>query len=112
MTTPTPREWIERLGRLHPLLKVPPPVSDWAARQAKIDAASKLDAEAARRSRDEVARRKERDYDNDVVTWAGIAIVAVIVTLGLFLVFRLIDESRLEDCLLAHRHNCASLLDR
>jgi hypothetical protein len=84
MTTPTLPKWIERLQQLHPLLKAPPPVSDWAARQAEIDAASKVDAEAACGSRDKVARRKEREYDNDATTWAGVAIVVVIVIVGLF----------------------------
>jgi len=105
-------EWLERLRQLHPLLEAPPPPSDWAARQAEIDAASKADAEAARRSRDAVARVRERHYDNQATTWAGIAIAAVMVLLGLFVTFRLIEQGRLEDCMLAHRSNCESVSDR
>lgn len=112
MTTPPPPEWIERLQLLHPLLKAPPRRSAWATRQARIDEASKKDAAAARQARAEIARRRERDYDNAGVTWAGFAIIAFIVLIGVFLIFRLFDESKIEDCLLAHRHNCDALLDR
>lgn len=106
-------EWLERLRQLHPLLEAPPPPpSEWAARQAEIDAASKADREAARRSREAAARQRERHYDNHATTWAGIIVVAVIALLGLFVAFRLIEQGRLEDCLLAHRSNCDSLLDR
>jgi len=106
-------EWLERLRQLHPLLEAPPPpVSEWAARQAEIDAASKADAEAARRSREATLRQRERHYDNRVTTWAGIVIVAVVALLGLFITFCLIEKARLEDCLLAHRSNCNSLLNR
>ncbi len=112
MTTPAPPNWIERLRRLHPLLKDRPTAWDWAARQAEIDAASKVDATTARRAREDAARRKDRDYDDESATWVGIAVVVVIAILGLFVAFRLIEESQLEDCLLAHRHNCESLLDR
>ena len=113
MKTSTPSNWVERLQELHPLLKAAPrPASDWAARKAEMDAAMKADAEAARRTRDEIAPRKERGYDNHATTWAGLAAVVVIAALGLFITFRLIEESRLEDCLLAHRQNCDSLLDR
>ncbi len=106
-------EWLERLRQLHPLLEAPPPPpSEWAARQAEIDAASKADREAARRSRDAVARQRERHYDNNATTWAGIVIVAVIALLGLFVTFSLIEQGRSEDCLLAHRTNCDGLLGR
>jgi hypothetical protein len=105
-------EWLERLRQLHPLLEAPPPVSEWAARQAEIDAASKVDGEAARRSRDATLRQRERQYDNHVTTWAGIVIVALVALLGVFITFCLIEKGRLEDCLLAHRSNCDSLLQR
>jgi hypothetical protein len=103
-------KWLERLERLHPLLGRPRPMSDWAARQAEIDAASRRDAEAARRARAAAARQTERDYDNGVMTLAAIAAVIIVAALALWLVFRLIDEARLEDCLLAHRHGCDQLL--
>lgn len=109
MTTGT-RKWLERLQQLHPLLGPPPRVSDWAARQAEIDAASRLDGAAAREARDRAARQTERDYDNNSTTWAAIAAIIIIAGIGLWLVFRMIEQSRLEDCLLAHRHNCDQLL--
>jgi hypothetical protein len=107
-------EWLERLRQLHPLLEAPPPPpSEWAARQAEIDAASKADRDPARRSRDALARQRERHDDNTATTtWAGIVIVAVIALLGLFVTFRLIEQGRLEDCLLAHRSNCDGVLGR
>ena len=113
MAKPEPPHWIERLRELHPLLKAPPPPpTKWAERQAEIDAASDVVAAKRRRQREEAARLHERDYDNDRVTWiAGIAIV-IIVAIGVFVTHRLIQESRLEDCLLAHRSNCELLLDR
>jgi hypothetical protein len=109
VTTPVRPRWIERFKELHPLLEAPPPLSDWAARQKEIDAASKADAERARRSRDEIARERERRYDNDAMTWAGIVVIVLIAIFGLFVTFRLIEGSRLEDCFLAHRHSCDSL---
>ena len=112
MTTPTRQDWIERLRELHPLLKTRPPVTKWAARQAEIDAAVKVDEAAARRARDDLAREKEREYHNRASFWGAFAIVAIIAIVGLFVVFRLIEETQIENCLLAHRHNCDSLLDR
>jgi hypothetical protein len=109
VTTPVRPKWIERFKELHPLLEAPPPLSDWAAREAEFDAASKADAEAARRARDEVARERERRYDNDTMTWVGIVLLLAIAALGLFVTFRLVEGSRIEDCLLAHHHNCESL---
>jgi hypothetical protein len=134
MTAPSPRRWIDRLADLHPLLAPPPPIAEphetrapaaraenaaqkpggeatlkarqWAARNAEMSAARKADADAARKSRQSEAQRKLGDYENDFATWAGIAIVVVLTLLGLFLIFRLIEQSRLEDCLLAHRHYC------
>jgi hypothetical protein len=106
-------EWLERLRQLHPLLEAPPPPpSEWAARQAEIDAASKADRETARPSRDALARQRVRHDDSHATTWAGIVIVAVIALLGLFVTFRLIEQGRLEDCLLAHRNNCDGVLGR
>ncbi len=104
MTTET--RWLERLRQLHPLLTPPPRLSDWAARQAEIDAASKLDQEAARKTREAATRQVERDYDNDSTTWAAVAVLIIVAILGLWLAFRLIAQSRMEDCLLAQRHNC------
>ncbi|MGO8920700.1 MAG: hypothetical protein ACLQJR_32805 [Stellaceae bacterium] len=109
MTTET--KWLDRLRQLHPLLTPPPRRSDWAARQAEIDAASKLDQEAARKAREAAARQVERDYDNDSTTWAAIAVIIVVAALSLWVAFRLIAESRLEDCLIAHQHNCDTLLE-
>lgn len=103
-------KWVERLERLHPLLRRPRRTSDWAARQAEIDAASRLDAEAARRARAAASHQAERDYDNNAATLAAVAAVIVVAALALWLVFRMIDEARLEDCLLAHRHGCDQLL--
>lgn len=103
-------KWLERLGRLHPLLNRPRRVSDWAARQAEIDAASRHDRDAARRAREAAAQQAERDYDNGATTWAAILVVVIVAALGLWLVFRMIEESRLEDCLLAHRRGCDQLL--
>ena len=111
MTTPVRPKWIERFKELHPLLEAPPPHSDWQARQAEIDAASKADREVARRSREEIAREHKRHYDNDAMTWVGIIVVVVVAILALYVTFRLIEGGRLEDCLLAHRHNCDSMLD-
>lgn len=103
-------KWLDRLERLHPLLRRPPQVSDWAARQAEIDTASRIDQAAARRAREAAARQVERDYDNTAATWAAVIVVAVVAVLGLWLVFRVIEESRFEDCLLAHRRSCDQLL--
>lgn len=103
-------KWLERLERLHPLLTRSRRVSEWSVRQAEIDAASRRDAEAARHAREAAGRQTERDYDNSSVTWAAIAAVIIIALLGLWLAFRMIEESRLEDCLLAHRRNCDQLL--
>jgi hypothetical protein len=88
------------------------PVSQWAARQAEFDAASKADADAARRAREAAAEARERDYDNEGTTRAGMVVVVALALLGLFVTFRLIRESQLEDCLLGHRYNCADLIDR
>jgi hypothetical protein len=86
MKTSTPSNWIERLEELHPLLKAPPrPMSEWAARNVEIDAAIKADAEAARRTRDEAARRMEGDYHNQATAWAKIAIGLVITVTWLFI---------------------------
>lgn len=109
MTTPVRPRWIERFKELHPLLEAPPPLSDWAARQQEIDAASKADAARARRAREEIARERERHYDNDRMTWAGIVVVVLIAIFGLVVTVRLVEGSRLEDCFLAHRHNCDTL---
>lgn len=108
MTADT-RKWLERLQRLHPLLG-PPRVSDWAVRQAEIDAASRQDSAAARQERERAARQAERDYDNDATTWAAVVALIIVAGIGLWLAFRMIEQSRLEDCLLAHRHNCDQLL--
>jgi hypothetical protein len=107
MTTET--SWLDRLRRLHPLLTPPPRRSDWAARQAEIDAASKLDQEASRKTREAAARQIEREYDNDSTTWAAVAVLIIVAFLGLWLAFRLIAQSRMEDCLIAQRHNCEVL---
>ncbi|HYB08158.1 MAG TPA: hypothetical protein VEJ16_00635 [Alphaproteobacteria bacterium] len=112
MTTPTHKDWIDRLGELHPLLKARPAASKWAARQAEIDAAIKIDEEAARLARDDRVREKERRYNNRTSFWASFVIVVVVAILGIYVVFRLIEETQIENCLLAHRHNCDSLLDR
>jgi hypothetical protein len=105
-------KWLDRLRQLHPLLTPPPRRSDWAARQAEIDAASRIDRDAARKARETAARRAERDYDNDGATGAAIAVIIIVAALGLWLVFRLIAESRMEDCLIAQRHNCDLLLQQ
>lgn len=105
-------KWLDRLKRLHPLLASPPPPSDWAARQAEIDAASRIDRDAALKARQAAAHERERDYDNDGVTLAAIVVIVIVAALGLWLVFRLIAESRMEDCLLAQRHNCDLLFQQ
>jgi hypothetical protein len=102
--------WLDRLERLHPLLGRRRAGSAWTVRQAEIDAARRIDQDAARRSREAAARQVEREYDNTPATWAAVAIVIIVAVLGLWLVFRLIEESRLEDCILAHRHTCDQLL--
>ena len=99
-------KWLDRLHHLHPLLRPGPRVSAWAERQAEIDAASEAERAAARAASEKAARRREREYDNDVTTWAAVLAILLVAGLGLWLVFHLIAESRLEDCLLAHRHNC------
>jgi anti-sigma-K factor RskA len=103
-------KWLDRLERLHPLLRRPPQLSDWAARQAEIDAASRIDEAAARRVREAAAQQVERDYDNTAATWTAVVVVMIVAVLGLWLVFRVIEESRFEDCLLAHRRSCDQFL--
>ena len=109
--TPDSGKWLDRLQQLHPLLKPPPAASNWAARQAEIDAARLAERVAARKAHEEAARRSERDYDNSAVTWAAVVALVIIAGFGLWLVFRMVAQSRLEDCLLAHRHNCEQLLE-
>jgi hypothetical protein len=81
-----------------------PGIEALCSREVKLDD----QAAAARMARTPAATASAPEG----AVWAGIAIVAIIVAFGVFLIFRMIDESRIEDCLLAHRHNCDALLDR
>ncbi len=45
-------------------------------------------------------------------TFMGFAIACLLALIGLFILFQLVDGTRLEDCLLAHRHNCEALFSR
>jgi uncharacterized membrane protein len=84
----------------------------WAAHEQEVQAARAADAETARADAVRIEAQRERGYDNRIVTWVGLAIALVLVAGGLLLVNRLVDQTRLEDCLLAHRRNCADLLDK
>jgi len=133
MTTSSNR-WIEHLKDIHPLLappsqpvkKVPAVESGagdkaeggaslsarrWAANKIEMDAASAADAAVVREEREKAARLREEGYNNPFVTWTGFAVAVVIGILGYLLVVHLIQESRLEDCLLAHRHSCDQFID-
>ena len=135
MPTSSSNRWIERLKDLHPLLmpskgSVPkgptaergegdkagegasPSARRWAAEKIEMDAAAAADDAAASVKREREARRREEEYDNPFVTWAGFAVAAVIAVLGLLLVEHLIQQSRLEDCLLAHHSNCEPISDQ
>jgi hypothetical protein len=121
--------WIEHLKDIHPLLALPgrPAVESgagdkaeggaslsarrWAANKIEMDTASATDAAVAREERERAARRREEGYDNPFVTWAGLAAAVVIGILGYLPVEHLIQQSRLEDCLLAHRHSCEHFID-
>jgi hypothetical protein len=46
---------------------------------------------------------------SDRAVLAMFAIIALVCVAGYFLVLKLIDISRQEDCMLAHRRNCASI---
>ena len=54
---------------------------------------------------------KEHDEENDRVTasLAGMAIALLLVVVGVFLVQKLEASSKLEDCLLQGRTNCAPI---
>jgi hypothetical protein len=66
---------------------------------------------------DEVTNRSQsgKPDDNGEQTLSPLAILVIMVTIalvcvgGYFLLMKLIDVSRQEDCLLAHRRNCAPI---
>ena len=84
----------------------------WAAHEREVQAARAADAETARADAVRLEAQRERGYDNRIVTWIGLAIALLLVVGGLLLINRLVDQTRLEDCVMAHRHNCADLLDK
>jgi uncharacterized membrane protein len=88
---------------------VNPVARRWAARQAEIAAARAADAAAMAQRQDEAQRRLEAGYGNRLATWAGLGIAALLALGGLFLIERLIQGNRLDDCLLAHRQTCGAL---
>ncbi len=139
MNTQLPRGWVERLKELHPLLHPPSAGVDgerareapaangdargkagkgatlkareWQARKAEMDAAAAADAAAARERRAHESRRIEKEYDNGFATWAGVAVAVIAALVGLFLVERLIQESKLENCLASHRAYCDQIIN-
>jgi hypothetical protein len=83
----------------------------WTVRGRAIDDAAAGVAADARRRRVEHATRQEREYHNDFATWASLVTALALAVLGFFLVQRLGEEGRLEDCLFQGRHNCDQILE-
>jgi hypothetical protein len=57
-------------------------------------------------------RPPDDDPDDDArftVSLAGLAIAILLVIVGYYVVDRLAKESKLEDCMMAGRHNCEPL---
>ncbi len=78
----------------------------------KGDAAARAaDGALAQKAHEQARLRLEKTYDNRFLTWIGLGVAAILALGGIVLVDRLVMQNRLEDCILAHRHNCAALLD-
>jgi hypothetical protein len=84
----------------------------FAAREREMQAARAAEDAIAREAEASIHDRRVAGYDNRLVAWAGLAIALLLVIVGMIVVNRLIDQNRLEDCVMAHRHDCADLLDR
>ena len=83
----------------------------WQAMQAAIDAAAKADARLSRKTRIAAAERLAREYQQQLPIWAGFGVAVILILLGFFLFGVLRQESRLEDCVLQGRHNCAAIIE-
>ena len=52
-------------------------------------------------------RQREPEQDSRRPAFIGLAVVALLIVIGYFLVTALRHEGQLEDCLMAGRRNCA-----
>jgi hypothetical protein len=86
--------------------------SAFAARRAEIDAAAEADARAAAAERAAEAERLVREAEgaSPRATLAAAVAIAVLVVVSLWIVNELRKEGQMEDCLLAHRTNCAQIV--
>ncbi|MBV9522012.1 MAG: hypothetical protein JO010_04425 [Alphaproteobacteria bacterium] len=56
-----------------------------------------------------MAQRDREEDDRRTASLAGIAMILVLAVIGLFLIQKLAAQSKLEDCLLQGRTNCAPI---
>jgi hypothetical protein len=87
----------------------------WKAREAEFDAAAAA-ADSERKAVSEAAARHAEQDAEEVSPWVtlvGLAIAALLLALGLWIVNVLHGEGQIEDCLIGHRANCGGIiLDR
>jgi len=81
----------------------------FVAREREVRAARAAEDAVARDTAERMERERAAEYDNRPVAWIGIAVALLLVIAGWFLINRLIDQNRLEDCVMAHRHDCAGV---
>jgi len=79
----------------------------WRQRRAEIDQAAAADADAAERARAAARARLTQDYAaSPFVILIGFAVVALLVTLTLFVIERLENDPIASDCAMMHGNRC------